>query len=78
MSNTSFSSWKYTWLLDIGAHSHVEFRKYFFQELNDNVDGVVYFLNKPNIKPKGIEIIMLKFFRFTDFLVDNFLYLPKL
>ena len=45
------------------------FKKYYFEELNDNVDGIVYFVNKSNLKPKGFGSISFKLPRFLDFLL---------
>ena len=41
---TSLSSYKYCWLLDTGATSHMTFRKDCFEELNEKIDGIVYSL----------------------------------
>ena len=43
---TSLSSYKDCWLLDTGATSHMTFRKYCFEELNETINGIVYFANK--------------------------------
>ena len=43
---TSLSSYKYCWLLDTGATSHMTFRKDCFEELNEIIDGIVYFVDK--------------------------------
>lgn len=50
------------------------FRKDFFKELDDNVDGDVYFAAKSSLKPKGIGTIWLKVPGFLDFLLQNVLY----
>jgi hypothetical protein len=44
--NTSFASWRDAWLLDTGATSHMKFRREFFKDFHDNVDVVVYFVDK--------------------------------
>jgi hypothetical protein len=54
------------------------FRKDFFEDLNDNVDGVVYFAGNSNLKPSRIGTIGLKFFGLPDFLPHNVLYLLEL
>ena len=51
---TSLSSYKDCWLPDTGATSHMTFRKYCFEELNETIDGIVYFVDKSSIKPKGM------------------------
>ena len=51
---TSLSSYKDCWLLDTGATSHMTFRKDCFEELNETIDGIVYFADKSSIKPKGM------------------------
>jgi hypothetical protein len=45
MFNTLFASWGDAWLLDTGTTSHMKFRRDFFEDFNDNVDGVVYFVD---------------------------------
>jgi hypothetical protein len=57
---TSFSSWRDAWLLDTGATCHMNFQRDFFEELNDNVDGVVNFADGSSLKPIGIGTIRLK------------------
>jgi hypothetical protein len=37
----SFFSWRDAWVLDITASFHTTFRKYFLEELNDNVEGAI-------------------------------------
>jgi hypothetical protein len=75
---TSLSSYKDCWLLDIGATSHMTFRKDCFEELNETIDGIVYFADKSSLKPKGMGTIRLKMPGFPDFLLKNVLYLPEL
>ena len=38
---TSLSSYKYCWLVDTSATSHMTFRKDCFEELNETIDGIV-------------------------------------
>ena len=54
------------------------FRKDSFEELNETIDGIVYFADKSSIKPKGMGTIRLKMPRFPDFMLKNVLYLPEL
>ena len=56
----------------------MKFRKDYFEELNGNVDDVVYVAYKSNLKSKGFGYIMLKLLGFHDFLLHNVLYLPDL
>ena len=73
MKSNLFSSYKDNWLLDTGATSHMTFRKYCFEEMNDNVDGIVYFAKKYSLKPKGNGSISLKLLGFLNFLLQNVL-----
>ena len=75
---TSLSSYKDCWLLDTGATSHMTFRKDCFEELNETIDGIVYFADKSSIKPKGMGTIRLKMSGFLDFSLKNVLYLLDL
>ena len=52
------------------------FRKYYFEELNDIENGIVYFADKSSLKPRGIGSIKLKLSGFPDFVLNNVLYLP--
>jgi hypothetical protein len=54
------------------------FQKYFFEDFNENVDDIVCFANKSNLKPSGIGTIGLKLLRLPYFLLQNVLYLPEL
>ena len=47
----SLSSYTDCWLLDTGATSHMTFRKDCFEELNETINGIVYFANKSSLKP---------------------------
>eukprot|EP00253_Pinus_taeda_P021319 PITA_21319 len=69
---------KNDWLLDSGATCHMTHRKDFFEDLTDNVDGVVYFADQSKIKPSGLGTIRLKLPGLSDFLLDHVLYLPQL
>jgi len=52
--NASLASWKNDWLINSGATFHMNFRRDFFEEFTDNVDGVVYFANKSNSSHQGL------------------------
>jgi hypothetical protein len=54
------------------------FQRDFFEDLNDNVDGIVYFADKSSLKPSGIDTIRLKLLGLLDFLLHDVLYLPEL
>ena len=56
----------------------MNFRKYFFEEINEIENGIVYFIDKFSLKPRGIVSIRLKLFGFLDFVLKNVLYLPEL
>ena len=56
----------------------MNFRKYYFEELNETINGIVYSADKSSIKPKGMGTIRLKMLGFPDFLFKNVLYLPDL
>jgi hypothetical protein len=54
------------------------FQRDLFEDLDDNVDGVVYFANRSSLNPLGMGTIRLKLPRLPDFLLHNVLYLPEL
>ena len=54
------------------------FRRDFFEEFMDNVDGAVYFVDNLKLKPSGFGTIRLKLPRLPKFLLHDVLYLPKL
>ena len=56
LENDKLASYKYCCLLDTGATSHMTFRKDCFEELNETIDGIVYFADKSSLKPKGLDI----------------------
>jgi hypothetical protein len=76
--NISYTPWRDTWLLDIGANSYMAFRRDFFEDFNDIVDDVVYCVDKLCLKPSGMGTIRLKLLGLPTFLLHNVLYLPKL
>jgi hypothetical protein len=76
--STSFSSWNDTRLLDTGATCHMTFIKYFFETFNDQIDGVVYFADKSQLKPSGIGSVRLKLPIYVDYILHDILYLPQL
>ena len=76
--NASLASSKDAWLLDSGATWHMTFRRDFFEEFTDNVDGAVYFVDKSKPKPSGLGTIRLKLPGLLDFLLHDVLYLSEL
>jgi hypothetical protein len=76
--NTSYTSWRDTWVFDTGATSHLTFQRYFFEDFNGNVYGIVYFVDRSSLKPSGMGTIKLKLPRISDFLLHNVIYLPEL
>ena len=75
--STYFSSWYDSWVLDTGATCHTTFRRDFFDQFSDNIDGVVYFVDKSQIKPSGICSIHLKIPRLPNYVLNDVLYIPK-
>ena len=78
MFKTSFDSWRDAWLLDIGATCCMTFLRDLFEDLNDNVHGAIYFVDRASLIALGIRTIKFKFPGFLAFLLDDVLYLPKL
>jgi hypothetical protein len=56
----------------------VTFRRDFFEDFDDNVDDVVYFVDRSCLKPTEMGTIRLKLCGLLDFLLHNVLYLPEL
>jgi hypothetical protein len=54
------------------------FEIYFFEDFNENIDGIVYFLENSNLKPSGMGTIRLKVSGLLDFVLQNVLYLPEM
>ena len=71
--DVSFTSWRDDWLLDSGATCHMTFRKYFFEEFTDKVDGVVYFADKSKLKPSGLGTVRLKLLGLLDHILHEVL-----
>ena len=76
--NASLASWKNDWSLDSRETFHMNFRRDYFEEFTNNVDGVVYFVDKSKLKPSGLGTIKLKLPGLPDFLLHHVLYLPQL
>ena len=76
--DVSFTSWRDDWLLDSGATCHMTFRKDFFEEFTDKVDGAVYFADKSKLKPSGLGTVRLKLPGLPDHILHEVLYLPEL
>ena len=54
------------------------FRKDFFEEFTDKVDGAVYFADKSKLKPSGLGTVRLKLPGLPDHILHEVLYLPDL
>jgi hypothetical protein len=54
------------------------FQREFFEDLNENVHGIVYFSNKSSLKPSRMGTIRLKFLGLPDFILCDVLYFPEL
>ena len=73
--STSFSSWYDSWVLDTGATCHMTFRRDLFDQFSDNIDGVVYFSDRSQIKPSGIGSIELKIPGLPNYILNDVLYI---
>ena len=51
------------------------FRRDFFEEFSDNVDGAVYFVDKSKLKPSELGTIKIKLAGLPDFLLHDVIYL---
>ena len=51
------------------------FQRYYFEDLNDNVYGIVYFANKSSLNPSGIGTVRIKSHGFLDIVIHDVLYL---
>ena len=56
----------------------MNFMRFIFEEFTDNVDGVVYFVDKSKLKPSRLGTIRLKLLGLPEFLLHDVLYLPEL
>ncbi len=52
-------------------------RRDLFEQLSDNIDGVVYFADKFQIKPSGIGSIQLKIPGLSDYTLNDVFYIPQ-
>ena len=53
------------------------FRRGFFETFSDDIDGVIYFADKSQIKPFGIGCIRLKTLNLTNYVLHDVLYIPQ-
>ena len=74
--NVSIAPWKNEWLLDSGETFYMNFRRGFFEEFTDNVDGAICFADKSKLKPSRLGTIRLKLPGRLDFLLHHVLYHP--
>jgi len=49
----------------------MNFRRDFFEEFIENVDGVVYFVDKSKLKPSRLDTIRLKLLGIPNFLLHD-------
>jgi hypothetical protein len=54
-------------MFHIGVTCHMTFWRDLFEELNDNVEGAMYFTDRSSLKLARIGTIRLKLFGFLDF-----------
>jgi len=54
----------------------MKFRRYFVETFSDDIDGVIHFADKSQIKLSGIGSIRLKILNFADYLLQDVLYIP--
>jgi len=60
--NASLSSWKNDWLLDRGETFTMNFRRDFFEEFTNNVNGASYFVDKSKLKPSSSKYLVFHTF----------------
>jgi len=65
--NASLASCKNAWLLDLGENFHMSFRRDFFEQFTDNVDGAIYFVDKSKLKPSGPNFLVFQIFFYMMF-----------
>lgn len=78
INKDSFDSSIDFWLLNINATCPMTFSRDFFEEVNDNTNGAIYFVDRFSFKPTRIVNIKLKLHGFLDFLLHHVLYLLDL
>lgn len=49
-----------------------------FERLNENIDYIMYFVNKTSLKSSKFGIVKLKFLESSNFLLHDVLYIPNL
>jgi len=52
------------------------FRRYFLETYIDDINGVIYFANKSQIKPSGIGSIHLKILNLPNYVLHDVPYIP--
>jgi len=65
-------------MLDTGVSCLMNFQRNFFEDFNENVDGIVYFADKSCLNPSGIGTMRLKFLGLLDFILHDVLYILEL
>lgn len=65
-------------MFDSGENYDMNFRRYFFEEVTDNVDGASYFTDKSKLKPSRLGTINLKLPSPPYFVLHDVIYLPDM
>lgn len=65
----AFSSWIVTWLLDTSSTYQMMFQRKYFKQFDENIDCIVYFIDKSSLKPSRIGTIKLNFPELSDFVL---------
>jgi len=53
------------------------FKRDFFETFSNQVDGVIYFVDKSQIKPSGIRSIHLKIPNLAGYVLRDIIYIPQ-
>ena len=54
------------------------FRRDCFETFSDHIDGILYFVDKSQLKSRGIGSIRLMLPVFADYILHDVLYIPQL
>lgn len=54
----------------------MKFTQDFFETFNDDIDDVIYFVDKSQIKPSSIGSSHLKILNLEDYVLHDVLYIP--
>lgn len=75
--NAAFSSSQDSWISDWEATCHMTFRWDFFETYSDDINGVIYFADKSQIRPSRIGSIHLKIPNLPNYVLHDVLYIPQ-